>query len=71
MDEDNLFSWAGNGPESEQAFDQRDVQLVRLFQVVLDAQLELCVVSCQCLHFVQGDQDFGEETLVLLLERCG
>lgn len=71
MDEDNLFSWASDGPKSEQSFDQRDVQLIGLFKIVLDTQLELCVVSRQCLHFMEWDQDSGEESLVLLLERCG
>ena len=40
-----------------------------LFEVVLDAKLELCVVSSQSLDLVKRHEDLLEELLVFLPQR--
>ena len=70
LDEDDLFGRAGYGPEFEQALDQRYVQRLRLLEIILDAQLKLCVVGRQCLHLVERDEHSLEEKRMFGLQGC-
>lgn len=45
------------------------MQILRLFKVVFDAKLELCIVGRQSLDFVQWNEYTLEEEYVFLLER--
>ena len=45
LDENHFFGWAGDRPELKKALDERDVELSRLFEIVLDAELKLRVVG--------------------------
>lgn len=44
------------------------MELIRLLEIVLDTELQLCVIGRKRLHLVQRDQHFLEKIHVLGLE---
>lgn len=68
LDEDDLFGGTCDRPELQKSLNQWNIKLRRLFKVVLNTELKLCVVGRKCLHFVEGNEHTLEKDHVLLLE---
>lgn len=71
LDEDYFLGWTRDGPKFEQARDERHMQVLRLLQIVLHAELQLGIVGRQRLNFVEWDKHSAEEKRVFLLQRGG